>query len=804
MSTLLPFTADAFLAQKYRERFHQGIFLLACACVLGGAVGFFVMRARPFLALALFAFAFLVYWKRGQAPETFRASAWLALEQARMLAQTLKRPLGVGHLALSAFATQEGAMVLARLGITFEALQGPFLSLVRDGEVVETEETTAEVEALLARACEMGKQEGRGCGALEILRVALSQEYRLRDALSRAGAEPNHIEAIGRWLAEQARLKQEHDTFVRLAMAKPDSDLNRTMTARRTMLLNQISEDLTRFAKHGAIAPAAEREEVWNAAERAWKAGSRVVVLVGEEGVGKTAWIEGLARRMVEERVPNALMDKRLVSVHVAELVTGADAGTVSERLLQMANEVAMSGNVVLVLEGIEGLAGAGYGGTRDLMDVLSNELERLGLFVVATTTPAAWVAHIERKTFGRRAIKIAIEAPNPLVGERILIAHAGGIEYKHNLFFSYAAIAAAMKIGKTLHTGLAFPGNAIEWLREAGASVASERGMNALITQEDLGKIIEEKTGVPTTSAGVSEADTLLDLERRLLTRVIGQDEAVRVVAGAMRRARAGVRHDARPIASFLFLGPTGVGKTELAKALAAEYFGDAKKLVRLDCSEYQAASSLARLIGFPQDERGGLLTEAIRQKPYSLLLLDELEKAHPDILTLFLQVLDDGRLTDGMGRTIDFSHVIIIATSNAAAGFIQESIHAGMSSEAMKRALMERELRSLFRPEFLNRFDGVEVFKPLTLDAVTRIAWIMLHEEEKQLLEQGITFRAEDVAVEKLAHDGYDPQFGARPLRRLIQDRIQTAIADLLLKKEARRGDTLVLRESGQVEVE
>ena len=224
---------------------------------------------------------------------------------------------------------------------------------------------------------------------------------------------------------------------------------------------------------------------------------------------------------------------------------------------------------------------------------------------------------------------------------------------------------------------------------------------------------------------------------------------------------------------------------------------------MVRLDCSEYQSPASIGQLIGESHDERGGFLTEAIRQKPYTLLLLDEVEKAHPSILTLFLQVLDEGHLTDGMGRTIDFSHVIVIATSNAAAPFIQESVRTGLSSEAMKRALMERELRAVFRPEFLNRFDRIEVFHPLSLDTMTRIAWILLHEEEKRLLEQGIHFSAEDSAVEQLAKEGYDPEFGARPLRRLIQDRVQTALADLLLKKAVTRGGSVVLRENGQVEV-
>lgn len=833
-SWTLPITTDLFSRHKHRLLFRRVVFgwlLLALlagtvwlgtiwqeAVVLGsGTEWFFQHGLRP-LGMVLLLVALLAYWWR-EAPLTadravrptgeslvdrLRPSAWMALEQALQLAQSLKRPVATSHVILGAFVTNEGASILARLGVSFDALQAPFIPLLREGVPTNESETSTEVMTLLEQACAMGAEDSRGCGAVQLIRVCLANSVPIREAIERAGADPRHIEAIGRWLAVQASIKAEHDQFVRVAATKPDSDLNRTMTARQTQLLNQVSEDITRLAKNGYVAPMIEREEIWHACVRAWESGGRVITLVGPEGAGKTSFIEHLGRRMVEERVPAVLFDRRLVSVHVQELVTGADAGQISERVLQLAVETAVSGNVLLVLEGIEALVGAGYGGTHDLFDALSNEIERYGLYVIATTTPEAWTAHLERRAFAKRSAKVECTSPSRLVAETILMTHANGFEYKHEVFFSYAALEVALQIGQNPSSGLALPGNALGWLREAAAAVQSSRGARALVTRDDVAKVIEEKTGIPATSVQQDETDRLLQLEDRLKRRVIGQQEAVQAVAQAMRRARADIRDARRPIATFLFLGPTGVGKTELAKALASEYFGAEDRMIRVDCSEYQQPSSVARLIGVPQDERGGLLTEAIRQKPYTLLLLDELEKAHPDILTLFLQVFDDGRLTDGVGRTIDFTHTIVIATSNAAASFIQKRVHEAVSPDQLKRELLERELKTVFRPEFLNRFDAVEVFHPLTLDEVTQIAWLLLRGLEKRLEEKGIRWQAADAAVEKLAKDGYDPEFGARPLRRVLQDRVETAIADKLLRKEVHRGDTLVLGDDGQLRVQ
>jgi ATP-dependent Clp protease ATP-binding subunit ClpB len=305
-------------------------------------------------------------------------------------------------------------------------------------------------------------------------------------------------------------------------------------------------------------------------------------------------------------------------------------------------------------------------------------------------------------------------------------------------------------------------------------------------------------------TAVTSSERDKLLNLEERMHERLIGQDEAVTAVASALRRARAELRAKNRPIAAFLFLGPTGVGKTELAKTIAATYFGAEKNMIRLDMSEYQQPESVNRLIGVPGETGGGLLSEAVRREPFALVLLDEFEKAHPDILNIFLQVMEDGRLTDNEGRTVDFTNAIIVATSNAGSQYIQDAIRAGRNTDEVKAGLLNTELKGIFKPELLNRFDGVIVFKPLTADEIERVAWLMIGRLTDELEARGIAFSATDAAVRELAAIGFDPVFGARPMRRAIQEKVENALAEVLLKEEVGRRDQVILEPGGVIRVE
>jgi ATP-dependent Clp protease ATP-binding subunit ClpA len=344
--------------------------------------------------------------------------------------------------------------------------------------------------------------------------------------------------------------------------------------------------------------------------------------------------------------------------------------------------------------------------------------------------------------------------------------------------------------------------------MEEVAVFVRKRRGSDAVVSGEDVATVVSEKTNITVTKVTEAESARLMNLEERIHERIIGQDEAVRAVASALRRARVELRDLRRPIANLLFLGPTGVGKTELAKTVAEVYFGDETNMIRLDMSEYQDAQSIYRLLGSPVEtgrgNEGGYLTEAVRHNPFSLVLLDELEKAHPDILNVFLQVMDDGRMTDTTGRTIDFTNVIIIATSNAGTEVIQEGIREGATIDQLREQLLERELGRYFRPEFLNRFDQIVVFRPLAESEIVSVARLLLKQLAKRLEQKGIHLEASEAAVRELANAGFDPVFGARPLRRVIQERVDDALAKFLLTGKLGRRDRVILEPGGVIRVE
>jgi len=367
---------------------------------------------------------------------------------------------------------------------------------------------------------------------------------------------------------------------------------------------------------------------------------------------------------------------------------------------------------------------------------------------------------------------------------------------------FTYESLQALVDLSSRYLHDTYLPQKAIVLADEVALQVSKRGEKWARVGKEDVGAIISEKTKVPVNQVTQAEGEKLLSLETRMHERMIGQEEAVKAISSALRRARAELRAQNRPIANFLFLGSTGVGKTELAKTTAEVYFGSEDAMIRFDMSEYQDKNAVFKLIGSAGET--GQLTEAVRQKPFSLVLLDELEKAHPDILNLFLQVMDDGRLTDGQGRTIDFTNVILIATSNAGTQFIQDEVKKGTALEVIKEGLLETELRGIYRPEFLNRFDGVIIFKPLSQEDVVAIAFLMIDKVAKRLEAKGINLRASDEAVYELAKKGYDPKFGARPLRRVIQENVENAVADFLLRGQVGRRDTMVLEPGGVITVE
>lgn len=637
--------------------------------------------------------------------------------------------------------------------------------------------------------------------AVDLFLPVIQSDQVLQEILFDLGADKQKLENAARWLQINNELRRRYLTFRKAVLRRPKGAMNRAMTALETRMLDRFSDDLTRLAGLGYAEMCVNREKEFEEIFRALESDRRGIILVGERGVGKDAILEGLAWKMIEEDVPPLLRDKRLVSLSLPKLIAGATPSEAAERLLLCLYDVARAGNIILVISDIHNMAGVSEGGL-DLSEVIVNEMNKGYFLLIASTNPQDY-KQIERTDLANALIKIEINEPDINQAVQILESKTGLIEHQTGVYFSYGALEKTAILSDRLMHDRFLPQKAIEILKESAQYVKTKRGDGTIVGEEDVARIVSEKTKVPVTAVTESEAEKLLRLESLLHERIIGQEEAVKVVSAALRRARAEMREAKRPIANFLFLGPTGVGKTETAKAVAEIYFGAEERMIRLDMSEYQDKSSIYRLIGAP-GETGGLLTEPVRQNPFSLLLLDEIEKAHPDILNIFLQVMDDGRITDSSGRVIDFTNVILIGTSNAGTSYIQEAIKQNKAIEEIKQDLIERELKSFFRPEFLNRFDAAVVFKPLIQEEIFRIAKLILKQIAKQLEAKGIFFKVTDEAVAELAQAGFDPLFGARPLRRVIQDRVQDALANLLLKQKLGRRDVVILEKGGVLRVE
>jgi ATP-dependent Clp protease ATP-binding subunit ClpC len=634
------------------------------------------------------------------------------------------------------------------------------------------------------------------------LLIGASDDPTVAEILTDLSITPDILANVVAWSRINRAARRAARRYRRNASLKPTDNLDRAMTAIATPMLDRFSHDLTRAAAFGHLPFLVDREEELAAVFRAIEGGRTSVALVGEPGVGKDAIVCGIAELMVEEDVPKPLQDKRLVSLSISDLIAGAAPEEVDGRLMAALNEVGRSKNIVLVIDNIDALADVTGIGV-DLSEVFATELSRGYFFCISTAYPSRY-KKIEGTPLGHAMERIEVKEPEANAAIRILMSIVGGIEYSQGVFFTYQAIERAVVLSTRYLHDRYLPEKAVEILKEAAQFARREKGEKSLVTGEDVAVIISEKSHVPVTAVTQSERGKLINMEHDLHERVIGQDEAVTAVAASLRRARAELRSKNRPISAFLFLGPTGVGKTELAKTVANVYFGAEKNMIRLDMSEYQETTSVHRLIGVPGETGGGLLTEAVRKQPFALLLLDELEKAHPDILNIFLQVMDDGRLTDNAGRTIDFTNCIIVATSNAGSQYIQDSMRAGLSVEAVKKGLLNEQLKGIFKPELLNRFDGVIVFKPLTKDEIEQVAWLMMGGITDELAARGITFRATDEAVAELATIGFDPVFGARPMRRAIQEKVENALADALLKEKIERRDTVVLEPGGVINIE
>lgn len=747
----------------------------------------------PF-SLIIFGILFVVFLiRRLRSPQ-------LRVQQVKSSADILKtlnfksgllpEPFSTETFVQELFAKEETQHVLESLELKSSDLPALLLEHLRT--------TTLSKEALLSSALEYAKEEKTRYLEVEHLFLALLNAVPQKEAvLAKFALTFQTVKDAAFWIVD------EREALAKIFFWQPDYEVppiggvNRGRTSRVTPLLDSISQDYTKLAEQGYIEKVVGKEKAMKEViEALGKGTNNNVLIVGEPGSGKTTLVKGLAQEIIHGTKAQALKFKRLVSLESSALIAGCSTpGEVNAKLEAVIKEIKDAGNIIVFVDEIHTLV-ASTGGENAQLSGVFNALEpRLSegdfQFIGATSMPD-YRKYIEPNgSFSRIFQTIYLDEATPEETLAILKVLEKKFRKLYKVKVSYLALKRTIELSAKLIHERVLPDKAVSILDKA-CSLAS--GGDKYVTTEEIRQIISEITKVPVTSISADESKKLLTIEQEMGTRVIGQLDAIKQIGDAIRRARAGMRDEKRPIASFLFVGSTGVGKTETAKALAATYFGDEKVMIRLDMSEYQKDDAVDKLIGTSDGKTSGILTEKVRTSPFSLILLDEIEKASPKILLLFLQVLDDGRLSDNTGRVIDFTNTIIIATSNVGTSTIQAVAAAGGTYAQMKEKVMI-EVRDHYAPEFLNRFSGVITFEPLTREDVEKIAQLLLSKVVKMTESKGIKLSFKPELVAKLAEDGFDAQWGARPLRRLIENTVESYLAKKILGSEINAGDEFEL---------
>jgi ATP-dependent Clp protease ATP-binding subunit ClpC len=738
----------------------------------------------------------------------FSVSALKVIEQAFNLADYAKhgrvRPI---HLFFNLLKDRGAAAIFSRLNIDSTKLINKLKNQLLALEVGnESTEMSAEIKEIFFESYIGALNSGqKKVEPVHFILPILARDKNLSELLYDLDIDHDKINNVIQWFIISERLVENYRLYRRASRFKPSNAMDRAYTAVATPILNHFAYDLTLAAKWGRLELCVGRENEIKAIFQALESGKNGVILCGPLGVGKNMIIGQIAKAMVEEDVPRILKDKRLLELDISRLLSGTSAAKAEERLLVIIDEVARAGNIILYINNIENLMGITSGGEEslELSEVLVGAIERHNIICLASVDQNNYAKYIENKPLGNIMAKVEVDEPDNNLAIQMLESKIGFYEAKFKVYFAYASIAEAVELSAKYINDKYLPAKAVDILEAIAVKVSRDKGVNSMVEVEDVAEIISKQTKIPLTKITEKESEVLINLEEKIHNRMIGQTEAVTMVAASLRRARTELREQKRPIASFLFLGPTGVGKTELAKTVAEVYFGWEDTMIRVDMSEYQRQESLEKMIGSP-DGVSGYLTEAVRKAPFSLILLDELEKAHPDILNLFLQVMDDGRLTDGSGRTISFTNCIIIATSNIGAVYIQDQIKIGASVDSIKQSLINDQLNKYLKPELINRFDGVVVFKPLEIAEVESITKLMLNKVRRLLEAKGVGLKYDEAGIKKLAMLGFDPKFGARPLRRLIQEKIENEIANKVLASGLKRRDTVIIDAEAKVVVE
>lgn len=572
-----------------------------------------------------------------------------------------------------------------------------------------------------------------------------------------------------------------------------------------TPFLKQFSQDISKSIRERGLGLEiiGHDSEIKQIEEALLRQSGGNVIIVGETGVGKDTTVLGFAKKVIEGETHTELDFQQIVKIDTNFLLAGVtNGGEVTDRINGLLSEASAAGNIIIYFENFQNLISGGDAGKVDATEVLLPFLEHSGVHIIATCDVASFNQYISTNSaLNSRLTRISIDEPDKAEMIRIIEDVVPMIEYRTKSIISYEAIKEAIVAADKYIMNLPNPEKSINLLDGATAKAVSERG-KTIILPKDIDLYIGEKYEVPTGDVDETEKDKLLSLEAEMHKSVIGQTEAISAISNAMRRTRAGIVDSKKPIGSFLFLGPTGVGKTETAKALARSYFGDESKMIRFDMSEYQNKEDIYRLIGsnLGGGDELGLLTTAVREKPFSLILFDEIEKAYPDILNLFLQMLDEGFLTDGAGRKVSFTNTIIIFTSNAGANLIRESIQGGAQYDTVKASLLNYlQKENIFRPEFINRFSAVIAFAPLSLPEIKEVAGLMITKMVTTIKEnKGVDVVVSPPAIEKLASLGFDPQMGARPMARVIEEKLENLLATKILSGELKNGDSTTISEN------
>ncbi|MBQ9743063.1 MAG: ATP-dependent Clp protease ATP-binding subunit [Ruminococcus sp.] len=786
----------------------------------------------------------------------------ISIEQAGSMGHTY---VGTEHILLGLIMEGSGvaAATLTECGLSEQAMQDKIKEYVGVGEQISLspDDFTPRTKRVLQAAVVVSAKIGHSFVGTEHLLIAVLSEqdsYAVR-FLEELGVSPSTLMTTLR----QSLNEGSSEGFP----SEKGDPVSRSGANSKHKTLDQFGRDLTQAAKNGEIDPVIGREdEILRVIQILSRRTKNNPVLIGEPGVGKTAVAEGLALKIAEGEVPDLLKDKRVISLNLTGMIAGTKyRGDFEDRIKNVIDELKSSGDVILFIDELHTIVGAGSAeGSADAANILKPSLAKGDFRVIGATTLEEYRKYIEKDAaLERRFQPVRVEEPTQEESVLILQGLRDRYEAHHKVSISDEAIRASVELSARYIADRYLPDKAIDLIDESASRISlqthtapdtvkdtlqriedidkemseavSEQDFEraatlrdeqktlrsqlekqkkqweedssntrAQVTAEDIAKTVSDWSGIPVSELSKEESDRLLALEDELHSRVIGQDEAVVSVARAVRRSRAGLKDPNRPIGSFIFLGPTGVGKTELTKALAHSMFGDDNAMLRLDMSEYMEKHTVAKLIGSPPGyvgyDEGGQLTERVRRKPYSVILFDEIEKAHPDVFNMLLQILEDGRLTDSQGRTVSFRNTIIIMTSNVGARLItSDSTSLGFTpdskavSEDKLRETVMSELKKVFRPEFLNRVDDIIVFKKLKSEEIEQIATLMLSTLSDRLEALGTKLQVTPAAVSQIAKEGFDDAYGARPLRRAITTKIEDPLSEKLLRGDLK--DTKML---------